>query len=222
MARRDSLRTVLRLRRIREKQAEADLAEHRRRVDEARATLAERRQQVENERSAELVAMEAARMRALQLSGIRSVEMMELAREEVRRAVDELMSTPVGADYSTVPLEPEDGEEIFDSLEELEAEVAETAAREQREAIAFATFERYANVLRTERLIEVDEERLRHAEWLDERARALLDGGRSLPSEREQAALHLSEVRMDSAVRKEALAEARRGLWLVIVIASGC
>jgi flagellar export protein FliJ len=90
VARRDSLRTVLRLRRIREQQAEADLAEHRRRVDQARATLAERRQQVENERSAELVAMEAARMRALQLSGIRSVEMMELAREEVRRAVDEL------------------------------------------------------------------------------------------------------------------------------------
>ena len=34
--------------------------------------------------------MEAARLRALQLSGIRSVEMMELARHEVRRAVDEL------------------------------------------------------------------------------------------------------------------------------------
>ncbi|MEO1062735.1 MAG: hypothetical protein AAFZ07_15075 [Actinomycetota bacterium] len=90
MARRDPLETVLRLRRIREQQAEADVAEHQRRVEEARASLARRRQQVEDDRSAELVAMEAARLRALQLSGVRSVELMELAREEVRKAVDEL------------------------------------------------------------------------------------------------------------------------------------
>ncbi|MEM9711743.1 MAG: flagellar FliJ family protein [Actinomycetota bacterium] len=90
MARRDPLRTVLRLRRIREQQAEADVAEHRQKVEEARANLAERRARIEAERSVELVAMEAARMRALQLSGLRSVELVEQARDEVRRAVDEL------------------------------------------------------------------------------------------------------------------------------------
>jgi len=44
--------------------------------------------------------------------------------ESIRRAIDELMTTPIAADYSTVSLRREDGEEIFDSEEALEAEVA--------------------------------------------------------------------------------------------------
>lgn len=90
MARRDPLRTVLRLRSIRERQAEAEVAEHRRRVDEARAQLERRRAAVEERRAPELLAMEAARLRAVQLADGRSVELVELAREEVRRAVDDL------------------------------------------------------------------------------------------------------------------------------------
>ncbi|MEM9035313.1 MAG: flagellar FliJ family protein [Actinomycetota bacterium] len=90
MARRDALKSVLRLRKIREQQAEAEVAEHRRKVEAARAELQRRRAAVEEQRAPELQAMEAARLRALQLSGVRSVEMVELAREEVRKAVDEL------------------------------------------------------------------------------------------------------------------------------------
>lgn len=90
MARRDPLRSVLRLRKIRERQAEAELAEHHQRVEAARAELARRRSALDSHRAPELMAMEATRLRALQLSGVRSVEMVELARQEVRKAVDEL------------------------------------------------------------------------------------------------------------------------------------
>ena len=43
--------------------------------------------------------------------------------ESVRRALDELLGSPLAADYSTVPLEAEDAEEVFDDLESLEREV---------------------------------------------------------------------------------------------------
>jgi excinuclease ABC subunit B len=43
--------------------------------------------------------------------------------ESVRRALDELLSSPIAADYSTVPLEEPEGEEIFDDAAALEAEV---------------------------------------------------------------------------------------------------
>jgi len=44
--------------------------------------------------------------------------------ESVKRAIDELMGSPIEADYSTVPLEKQEAEEIFESLEALDAEVA--------------------------------------------------------------------------------------------------
>ena len=44
--------------------------------------------------------------------------------ESVRRAVDDLLGTPLAADYSTVPLSPEEDEEIFENLDALEAEIA--------------------------------------------------------------------------------------------------
>ncbi len=43
--------------------------------------------------------------------------------ESVQRAIDEIMGSPIAADYSTVPLESEEAEEIFDNPEALEAEV---------------------------------------------------------------------------------------------------
>ncbi len=44
--------------------------------------------------------------------------------ESVRRAMDELMGSPIEADYSTVPLEQEEDEEVFEDLVALEAEIA--------------------------------------------------------------------------------------------------
>ena len=44
--------------------------------------------------------------------------------ETIRRALDDLMTSPVGADYSTVPLDEDDSEEIFEDQEALIAEIA--------------------------------------------------------------------------------------------------
>jgi len=54
--------------------------------------------------------------------------------ETVRRALDELLGTPIAADYSTVPLEEEEAEEVFEDLEALEAEVAQLEAEMRRAA----------------------------------------------------------------------------------------
>jgi excinuclease ABC subunit B len=43
--------------------------------------------------------------------------------ESVRRALDDLMASPVAADYSTVPLEEEEAEEMFEDPQALEAEL---------------------------------------------------------------------------------------------------
>jgi len=47
---------------------------------------------------------------------------------------DELMGSPIEADYSTVPLEKQEAEEIFESLEALDAEVARLEDRMHRAA----------------------------------------------------------------------------------------
>ena len=44
--------------------------------------------------------------------------------ETIRRAIDELLGSPLLADYSTVPLEEEEAEEVFDDLGALESEIA--------------------------------------------------------------------------------------------------
>jgi excinuclease ABC subunit B len=54
--------------------------------------------------------------------------------ETVQRAVDDLMTTPIAADYSTVSIDPDEDEELFDSLEQLETEVA----RLEKEMLAAA------------------------------------------------------------------------------------
>jgi excinuclease ABC subunit B len=43
--------------------------------------------------------------------------------ETVKRAIDELLGTPLAADYSTVPLEEPDDHELFEDLEALELEI---------------------------------------------------------------------------------------------------
>jgi excinuclease ABC subunit B len=64
---------------------------------------------------------ETARRRAVQESY--NAE-HDITPETIRRALDDLMSTPVAADYSTVPLDEEDSEEIFEDHEALIAEIA--------------------------------------------------------------------------------------------------
>ena len=44
--------------------------------------------------------------------------------ESIRRAIDDLMVSPIAADYSTVPLDEEEAEEIFEDQEALVAEIA--------------------------------------------------------------------------------------------------
>jgi len=44
--------------------------------------------------------------------------------ETIRRSIDDLLLSPVAADYSTVPLDEEDSEEIFEDQEALVAEIA--------------------------------------------------------------------------------------------------
>jgi outer membrane protein TolC len=101
---------------------------------------------------------------------------------------------------------------------EIEAEAAEAAEKEQREAVAFAVIRRYLDVLQLERLVSLDEEKLEGAAWLDEQAGVLLQAGRSLPTEREHAAIHLEEVRLGLDLRREELRRARKMLWLLIGI----
>ena len=63
--------------------------------------------------------------------------------ESVRRAIDDLIGTPIEADYSTVPLEPQDQEEVFDDVDALHAELRRLE-KEMLEAAADLDFERAA------------------------------------------------------------------------------
>jgi excinuclease ABC subunit B len=65
--------------------------------------------------------------------------------ESVRRALDELMGTPLEADYSTVEIEEVEGEEIFEDAESLAIEIARLET-EMREAADRLDFERAADV----------------------------------------------------------------------------
>jgi excinuclease ABC subunit B len=59
--------------------------------------------------------------------------------ESVRRAVDDLMGTPIAADYSTVPLDREEDEEVFDDEAALAKEIArlEKAMRRAADRLDF-------------------------------------------------------------------------------------
>ena len=54
--------------------------------------------------------------------------------ETIRRAIDDLIGSPIEADYSTVPLEREEQEEVFEDPDALEAEVARLDAEMRRAA----------------------------------------------------------------------------------------
>jgi excinuclease ABC subunit B len=64
---------------------------------------------------------ETARRRAIQEA---YNETHGITPETVVRALDELMGTPLAADYSTVPMEPEPAEEVWEDQASLDAEIA--------------------------------------------------------------------------------------------------
>jgi excinuclease ABC subunit B len=74
---------------------------------------------------------ETARRRAIQEAY--NVE-HGITPETVRRAIDDLIGSPIEADYSTVPIEKQEAEEVFESLEALDAEVAGLEERMHRAA----------------------------------------------------------------------------------------
>jgi excinuclease ABC subunit B len=74
---------------------------------------------------------ETARRRTIQAA---YNEKHGITPESVKRAIDELMGSPIEADYSTVPIEKQEAEEIFESLEALDAEVARLEERMHRAA----------------------------------------------------------------------------------------
>jgi excinuclease ABC subunit B len=80
---------------------------------------------------------ETRRRRALQETYNRT---HGITPESIRRAVDELLTSPIAADYSTVPLAEEEGEEVFESLEALDREV-DRLEREMLEAAERLDFE---------------------------------------------------------------------------------
>ncbi len=61
--------------------------------------------------------------------------------ETIRRALDDLMTSPVNADYSTVPLDEEEDEDIFEDQEALIAEIArlDKAMRASADRLDFET-----------------------------------------------------------------------------------
>ena len=97
---------------------------------------------------------------------------------------------------------------------ELEAEAARIAEAQRRETISLQVLERYTDVLRLQRLVDLGRERIREAEWLDQQAEVLLRAGRVLPAQRELVAVHLDEARMEGSFQSNDLANARTDLVL--------
>jgi outer membrane protein TolC len=81
---------------------------------------------------------------------------------------------------------------------ELEAEAAGVAEAQEREGISAAVLDQYLEVVRLEALVDQDRQRLRDADWLAGQTRLLLDAGRALPHEQEQAALALEQAHLDA------------------------
>jgi excinuclease ABC subunit B len=69
---------------------------------------------------------ETSRRRAIQQA---YNEEHSITPESISRALDDLLGTPIAADYSTVPIEETRDEEIFENLEVLEREVAKLEKR---------------------------------------------------------------------------------------------
>ena len=99
---------------------------------------------------------------------------------------------------------------------ELEAEAAGVAEAQQREGISAAVLDQYLEVVRLEALADQGQQHVRDAEWLDRQARLLLEAGRTLPNEQEQAALAVEQARLDADERLAQLANARAVLARLI------
>lgn len=98
----------------------------------------------------------------------------------------------------------------------LESEVAVVQATQRRETITYAVLQEYIGLVRAQRLAALDAQRVTDAEWLDRQTATLMEAGRVLASEREQAALTLEETRIDAAARAEEVAQHRDALWRAI------
>lgn len=98
----------------------------------------------------------------------------------------------------------------------LEHDVAEVKVTQQREDVALAVTERYLTLLRVERLAAADQREVAEAEWLDRQAGMLLEAGRALASEREQAALALEDARTKAAERPIEAEQASMALYQAI------
>jgi outer membrane protein len=99
---------------------------------------------------------------------------------------------------------------------ELEQEAAAVQETQERDRISYAITEQYLTVLRLQRLVDADQHRVDDAVWLDRQAATLLEAGRTLAADREQAALTLEEARVQAATRRQQLADARAALWQAI------
>ena len=98
----------------------------------------------------------------------------------------------------------------------LAAEAARIGADERRDAVARDVVAAYTRVLRVEQLHAVAVERARQAQWLDEQAARLLNAGRAVPTERQQAALAAGEATLEADTRAAELADARGALKVAI------
>ncbi len=87
--RRDPIKSVLRLRGIREKQHLAEVAKVNQKISDARERIQERRVDYQ-ERPVPEAVVDPARLRALHLSGIRSNELLEMAIEELVKTEQDL------------------------------------------------------------------------------------------------------------------------------------
>lgn len=84
----DRLRSVLRIRKLKESQALAEVATVQQRIEEARTRVQERKAAEHIDPVVE--EQKALRLRAMQISGLRAIELTDEARAEVHRSVVEL------------------------------------------------------------------------------------------------------------------------------------
>jgi len=96
--------------------------------------------------------------------------------------------------------------------EALEADAAVVAEAQQREVISATVLDRYLDVVRLDGVVGLDRRRLADAEWLAHQSGVLLDAGRTLASERDQAVLEVEQVRLDAEQHRAELAEAQAAL----------
>jgi len=103
---------------------------------------------------------------------------------------------------------------------QLEAEVAQVVEAQQRETISDNVLNSYLDVVRLEQLGALDRQRVTDAEWLNRQAGLLLDAGRALPGERDQAALSVDEARLATDDDAATLVEARIALARLVGVDS--